>query len=68
MPYTAQQRKLFHAAEEDPEVAREHGISHREAGELADEADSYARQGKEKKPVKKANSFIDLSDIFYGGS
>lgn len=63
VPYTAQQRKLFHAAEDDPEVARQRGISRQEAGQLADEADKLAREGKERKPVK-AKGFIDLSDIF----
>lgn len=59
-PYTEQQRKLFHAADEDPEVAERHGMSQREAGQLANEADDYARRGKE----KKATGFIDLSSIF----
>ncbi len=63
MPYTAQQRKLFHAAENDPEVAERHGMSQREAGKLADEADDLAREGNERKPVK-AKGFIDLADIF----
>jgi hypothetical protein len=63
MPYTAQQRKLFHVLEDDPEAAERHGVSQHEAGKLADEADAYAREGKERKPVK-AKGFIDLSDIF----
>jgi len=62
MPYTAQQRKLFHVLEDDPEAAERHGMSQGEAGKLADEADDYAREGKEKKP--KAKGFIDLTDIF----
>lgn len=59
MPFSDKQRKLFHAADEDPEVAREHGMSHRTAGKLADEADKLAKEGKEKKA-----SFIDLEPVF----
>ena len=65
-PWTPSQRRLFHSAEENPEVAEEHGISHREAGKLADEADKLAREGKEKK--EKSSSFIDLSNVFGGNA
>jgi hypothetical protein len=61
MPYTEQQRKLFHAAEENPEVAREHGMSRREAGKLADEADRLKRQGREK--AAKGIGFVDLTPV-----
>lgn len=44
MPYTAKQRRMFNArAKSDPEMAR-----------LAEEANSMAKAGKEKKPVKKS--------------
>ena len=52
-PYTAGQRRLFHSAEENPEVAREHGLTHGEAGKLADEADRLKKKGKEKKSAAK---------------
>lgn len=58
MPYTEKQRKLFHAAEENAEVAQEHGMSHSEARKLADEAD----EKPVKKPVKKG--FVDLKPVF----
>jgi hypothetical protein len=60
MPWTPDQRRLFHEAEENANVAREHGIGQREAGKLADEADKLKREGKEK-PAKK--SFVDLRDV-----
>lgn len=44
MPFTSKQRRFFHAA-----AARgEKGMQR-----MADEADDYARAGKEKPPVKK---------------
>lgn len=45
MPYTAKQRRFFHAAAERGEPGMKR---------LAKEADEYARKGEEKKPVKKA--------------
>lgn len=46
MPYTAKQRRYFHAqaAKGKPGMKK-----------LAEEADSSARQGKEKKPVKQSD-------------
>lgn len=61
MPWSDAQRKLFHAAEENPEVAREHGIGRDEARKLADEADKLKKEGKETK-----KGIIDLRSIFYG--
>jgi len=45
MPYTARQRRFFHAQAErgEPGMAK-----------LASEADAYAKAGEEKKPVKKS--------------
>jgi hypothetical protein len=37
MPWSEKQNRLFRAAQHDPEIAREHGLSRREAGKLADE-------------------------------
>ena len=54
MPFTEKQRKLFHAAEEDPAVARERGMSGHEAKKLAGEADKLKSEDREKPPVKKA--------------
>jgi hypothetical protein len=69
MPYTEQQRKLFHAATESADVRRRRGLSRETASELADEADRLAREGKEKPPKKeKSDSFIDLSSIWESGS
>lgn len=48
MPYTAAQRRLFNAAANDPAIAREHGISGKEAKKLANEANKLAGEGKEK--------------------
>lgn len=62
MPWTKQQRKLFNAAAHDPEIAREHDISGREADKLADEANRLKKEGKEKK--EKHDSFIDLQSVF----
>jgi hypothetical protein len=62
-PFTAQQRKLFHAAENSAEVRRRKHIDRDTASRLANEADDYAREGKEKKK-KKASSFIDLRPTF----
>lgn len=61
MPWTEKQRRLFNAADHDPEIARENGMSGREAGHLSDEANKLKRMGKERKAVK---SFVDLSDIW----
>lgn len=46
MPYTKKQRALFNAADHDPKIAKEHGMSTHEAKKLAEEANST--------PVKKA--------------
>lgn len=62
MSYTPAQRRLFHESEENEEVAREHGLKHKEAQKLADEADKFAREGKEKD--EKSKSFIDLSRMW----
>lgn len=61
-PFTPAQRRLFHAAEDDKDVADEHGMSRREASRLAGEADDLAREGKERK--EKKASFIDLASVF----
>lgn len=63
MPYTEKQRRLFHELDKNPEARKRRGVSKEEAGKLADEADSYAREGKEK-PAKKAANFIDLSHLW----
>lgn len=55
MPYTASQRKLFNAAAHDKKIAREHGMSSKEAKKLANEANKLAGEGKEK-PSSKAKS------------
>lgn len=59
MPYTPEQRRLFHAAAESKEVAREHGMPQGEAKKLADEADKLKKDGKE-----KAAGFIDMRHVF----
>ena len=67
MPYTEKQRKLFHAVEENPDVARERGMSHADAARMAGEADRLKREGRERKPVGKADlpeGVLDLSPIF----
>lgn len=67
MPFTEKQRRLAHAAEENEDVAREHGMSHATARRMADEADKLKREGRERKPVGKANLLddaIDLSGVF----
>lgn len=61
MPYTAEQRRLFHLMAEDDEVAEQHGTSQKEARKLAQEADDLAREGREK-PAKKAS--IGVITIF----
>ena len=61
MPWTEGQRKLFNAAAHDPEIAREHGMSRRKAGRLADEANKLKNEGKEKASAVKA---IDLTPVF----
>lgn len=61
MPWTAAQRRLFHASE-DPEVAREHGLAPGEARKLADEADKLAREGHERRAkTKKALSELVIA-------
>lgn len=55
MPFTKKQREFFHVADENSEVAREHGMEGGEARKLADEADKLRKQGKERAPVKKAD-------------
>ena len=45
MPYTPKQRRFFNAAAHDPEIAREHDMSGREAGKLADEANKLKKRG-----------------------
>lgn len=62
MPYTKEQRKLFHSAASSPEVAREHGMTQGEARTLAGEADKLKTEGREKKA-----SFIDLRPVFERG-
>ena len=59
MPWSEKQNKLFRAAEHDPEIAREHGLSH-------DEARKLAHEGVKDKPKEKKASveFIDLSPVF----
>jgi len=64
VPYTEKQRRLFHALEESPDARKRHGVSEEEARRLADEADDLARRGKERKPVKKAAGYIDLTKIW----
>lgn len=68
MPYTEKQRKLFNAAEHDPDIAREHGMSGRTAGKLADEANELKGEGKEKKPkhagLPPGVEVIDLSHVY----
>jgi len=68
MPFTEKQRKLFNAADHDPSIAREHGMSGRTAHRLADESNDLKREGKEKKPKEAAlpDGFIDLSHVFKG--
>ena len=65
MPWTEKQRRLFNAADHDPSIAREHGMSGREAGKLADEANRMKKQGKEKPAAKAAlpDGVIDLSPV-----
>lgn len=63
MPYTKKQRAYFHYLDENPEAAREHGTKPAEAHRLASEADRLAREGRERKPVRKA-TFIDLSGVY----
>lgn len=63
LPYTKEQRALFNAAAHDPEIAREHGMSGREAGRLADEANRLKRQGKEKR-ASLPPGVIDLESVF----
>jgi hypothetical protein len=64
VPYTEKQRRLFHELEENPDARKRHGVNEDEARELAGEADDFARRGKERRPVRKVTSFIDLSRIW----
>ena len=57
MPWTKKQERLFRAAEHDPAIAREHGLSPRRAGDLADEA---ARLRKAEPPRP---GVIDLTPV-----
>lgn len=59
MPYTKEQRALFNAASQDPEIAEEHNLTQREAGKLAREANKLRKKGEE-----KHSSFIDLEPVF----
>lgn len=63
MPYTPAQRRLFNAAANSSEVAREHGMSGKEARKLADEANKLKTEGKEK-AAKAEVGFIDLSKVY----
>ena len=63
VPFTEKQRKLMNAADHDPEIAREHGMSGRTAHRLADEANRYKKEGKER-PAVKAVEVIDLAHVF----
>ena len=70
MPYTKEQRALFNAAANDPRTAERHGMSHKEARRLANEANKLKGEGREKKSAETepaccgAKSFIDLSPVF----
>ena len=64
MPFTEKQRRLFHELKESPDARKRHGVNEDEASKLADEADRNARSGHERRPVKKATRFIDLSTIW----
>ena len=62
MPYTDEQRRLFHEAAENPDAARRHGMSQAEARRLANEADRLAREGREK-TAKAGLDVIDLRPV-----
>lgn len=64
MPYTDDQRRLFHELVENEDARKRHGVSRKEAQKLADEADKYAREGKEKPSKKAGEGFIDLSVVW----
>lgn len=64
MSYTAEQRRLFHELVDNEKARERHGVSLEEAHKLADEADAYAREGKEKPAKKAAPRFIDLTSIW----
>lgn len=49
MPWSKAQNKLFRAAEHDPEIAKESGISQSDAKRMAHEG----IKGDDDKPVKK---------------
>ena len=53
MPYTKEQRALFNAAANDPQIAERHGMSHKEARRLANEANKLKGEGREKKSAAK---------------
>ncbi len=53
MPYTKEQRALFNAAANDPQIAERHGMSHKEARRLANEANRLKGEGREKKSAAK---------------
>jgi hypothetical protein len=59
-PFTPAQRRLFNAAAHDKDIAAEHGMSGREAGKLADEANKLKGEGKEKKPASKSDIEIPM--------
>lgn len=58
-PFTPAQRRLFHEVEENPDAARRHGMTRAEGRRLADEADDYARRGKEKADAKHPGGDTD---------
>ena len=64
MPYTEDQRRLFHVLTQDEDARKRRGVSRKEAQKLADEADKYAREGKEKPSKKAGEGFIDLSMVW----
>lgn len=80
MPWSPEQNKLFRAAEHDPEIAREHRLSQKEARKLAhegvkkDEKDASQHPGgdtateNEEPASRRAKhasvGFVDLSPVF----
>jgi hypothetical protein len=57
MPWSSKQHKLFEAAAHDADIAREHGMSQKEARKLANEG--------VKKDKSASIAFIDLTSVFY---
>jgi hypothetical protein len=61
MPYTRKQQKLFHAAAENPAVAKKTGIPQSKAKQLAKESDEMPlkkmddKRPKIKKPIPKGD-------------